>query len=261
MKAENKVCVDYLVVTVPVTSLDSETLNRLEGLVIEGEFRRMYGYAGFVKDRLFIGDNGKRLMVQATGSRANEIAYLIDPRWSGLSVARIDLQVTVYVADADSVIRSTVPPNMYRAVRMVNLNERGSTLYVGSPKSRIRLRLYNKTAEAGEERTELGERLRIELQLRNDSADRAMINLHAGSGDMFYLYHVKRMTDAYITSIIERAFANSNLRAMIETDTEKTVDTRKEWIEHSVIPALAKMSVLDSEYYKKLIERLKMFIE
>jgi hypothetical protein len=48
---------------------------------------------------------------------------------------------------------------------------------------------------------------------------------------------------------------------MIETDTGKTVDTRKEWIEHSVIPALAKMSVLDSEYYKKLIERLKMFIE
>jgi hypothetical protein len=69
------------------------------------------------------------------------------------------------------------------------------------------------------------------------------------------------MTDAYISSIIERAFANSTFRAMIETDTGKTVDTRKEWIEHSVIPALAKMSVLDSEYYKKLIERLKMFIE
>jgi hypothetical protein len=260
MKGANIVQVDYLVATVPVNSIEEHERNNLASLVIEGDFRRLYGYAGFVKDKLFIGDNGSRLLIQATGAKADDIVYLIKPSWVRISVARIDLQVTTYVADADSVIRSTTPPTMYKSVRIINLNERGSTLYVGAPKSRIRLRMYNKTAEQGGQPTELGEHLRIELQLRNDAADRALMNIHAGSGDMYYMYHVKRMTDAYIASIVERALKNSNLRAMIETDTEKSIDSRKQWIEQSVIPALAKMSVLDSDYYKKLVERLQALI-
>jgi len=48
---------------------------------------------------------------------------------------------------------------------------------------------------------------------------------------------------------------------MIDVDTEKTIDTRKEWIEHSVIPALARLSVLDSDYYKELLKRLQSLIE
>jgi hypothetical protein len=261
MRNVNVVKADYLVATVPLTSIDQEASNRLHGLVVEGDYRRIYGFAGFVKEKLFVGDNGQRLMIQATGAKADEAAYLINSSWLSLSVARIDLQVTVYVADADSVIRSTIPPKAYKSVRMINLNERGSTLYVGSPKSRCRLRIYNKSAEQGEEPTEKGERLRIEVQLRNDYADRALVNLHAGAGDMFFRFYVRRMTDAYIDSIIEMALKNSDKRAMIDVEKEMSIDTRKAWIENSVIPALARMSVLDSDYYKKLLERLRLLIE
>jgi hypothetical protein len=154
-----------------------------------------------------------------------------------------------------------MPPNSYKAVRIVNLGERGSTLYVGSPKSRCRVRVYNKTAEAGESRVDGQERLRIELQLRDSYADRCLVNLKAGTGDMFYRYYVSRMTDGYITSIVDKALANSNLLCMIDVETQKTDDTRKEWVEHSVIPALIKLSVYDRDYFRQLVERLKGLLD
>lgn len=261
MTSRNNVKVDYLVVTVPLTSLNDEEIDQFWRLSINGDFYKLYGYKGFIKDKIFIGDNGERMLLQATGANANEALSLVNASWQGLSVARIDVQLTVLVPDADSVIRGTMPPNSYKAVRIVNLGERGSTLYVGSPKSRCRVRVYNKTAEAGESRVDGQERLRIELQLRDSYADRCLVNLKAGTGDMFYRYYVSRMTDGYITSIVDKALANSNLLCMIDVETQKTDDTRKEWVEHSVIPALIKLSVYDRDYFRQLVERLKGLLD
>jgi len=261
MTRANSVKVDYLVATVPLSSVEEETLDRLAGLVIEGEYRKVYGYRGFVKNSIYVGDNGNRMMIQATGSAANEAVDLVNAEWQQLSVARLDIQLTVLVADADSVIRSTMPPMAYKAVRMINLGERGSTLYVGSPKSRCRLRIYNKTAEAGEDRIDGNERLRIELQLRDDYADRALINIEAGTADMFFRHYVSRMSDGYITSIVDRALANSNMLSMTDRVTEKSTEGRREWIEHCVLPALIKLSVQDKEYYGQLVNRLKELLD
>jgi len=62
MTRVNTVKADYLVATVPLSSVDQETLNLLAGETIEGDFRRIYGYAGFVKNKLFVGDNGQRIV-------------------------------------------------------------------------------------------------------------------------------------------------------------------------------------------------------
>jgi Replication initiation factor. len=228
---------------------------------IDGNLKKLYNYKGFAKEGVFVGDNGHRLLVQAAGSKANEVISLVNPKWPTLSVARLDMQITVLVGDADSIIRSTTPPPKYRAVRLVNLGERGSTLYVGSPKSRCRLRLYNKTAQLGESRVQDLEKLRIELQLRDDYADRALINMLAGTGDAFFRYYVSKMTDAYIVSIIERAFSNSNMLAMTEVRTEKSDDGRKVWLEHSVIPALMRLAVYDREYYDDFLRRLNELVD
>jgi hypothetical protein len=261
MQGRNTVKVDYLVVTAPLTSLTAEEDNHFAALSIDGEYRKLYGYRGFLKDNIFIGDNGDRLLIQATGASADSALSLVNHQWQGLSVARIDLQITVLVADADSIIRGSTPPISYKAVRMINLGERGSTLYVGAPKSRCRARIYNKTAESGEQRTDGQERLRIELQLRDSYADRALVNLKAGTGDMFFRYYISRMTDHYITNLVDKAFANSNMLSMIETSSQKSDDTRKEWLEHSVMPALVKLAVYDREYFVKFVERLKEMLD
>jgi hypothetical protein len=261
MTRVNTVKADYLVATVPLASLNQDVLNELASLTIDGTFRRCYGYAGFVKDNLFVGDNGSRLLLQATGSRANEAISLIETSWPGLSVARIDIQLTVLVGDADALIAGTMPPKPYKAIRISNLGERGSTLYVGSPSSRCRLRIYNKTAESGEERIAGMERLRVELQLRDDYADRGLINMKANTGDMFFRHYVSRMTDGYITAIIDKAFRHSDLVGMVDTVTEKSVDSRKQWLEHSVLPAIQRLSVYDKEFVKEFIARLNELID
>jgi hypothetical protein len=227
----------------------------------DGELKRFYGYRGYLKDGLFIGDNGERMMLQAAGSKADESLALIDSKWQGLSIARIDIQLTILVADADSVIRGIIPAKAYKAVRLTNLGERGSTLYVGATKSRCRLRVYNKTAQANEERIQDMERLRLELQLRDDYADRGFLNMRAGSGDMFFRYYVSRMTDGYTTALIDKAFKNSDMLAMIDKKPDNAEDGRKVWLEHSVLPALMKLAVYDREYYDSFLKRLKELVD
>jgi len=261
MHRANTVKADYLVATVPLTSVPSEQLDTFEAMSVDGIFRRFYGYAGYLKDGFFVGDNGDRLMVQATGYRADDVWPLIDTGWSGLSVARLDIQLTILVADADSVVCRTMPSAAYKSVRIVNLGERGSTLYVGSSKSRCRLRMYNKTAESGQDLTGGMERLRIELQTRDDYADRCLINLRAGSGDMFYRYYVSRMTDGFITNLIDRAFKHSDMLAMVDVQTEKSDDTKRVWLENTVLPALAKLSVSNKDYVMGFIQKVKELLD
>lgn len=261
MPKENTVKADYLVVTVPLTSLPSEQLSIFEQLSIDGQFRRLYGYAGYVRDNFFVGDNGDRLMIQATGAKADHIWKLIDTGWQGLSVARLDIQLTILVADADSVVCRTMPSAAYKSVRVVNLSERGSTLYVGSSKSRCRVRMYNKTAESGESLIAGMERLRIELQTRDDYADRCLINMRAGSGDMFFRYYVSRMTDGFVTNLVDRAFQHSDMLSMVETETDKSNDSKKIWLENTVLPALAKLSVSDKDYFMEFLSKVRKLLD
>jgi len=261
MTKTNTVQADFLVVTVPLSSIEDEQLDDFARMSYDGELRKFYGYRGFMKDNLYIGDNGDRMMIQATGAKANDALGLINPKWQGLSVARLDLQLTVLVGSADSIITSTMPSKLYKSVRMVNLNEPGATLYVGAPKSRCRLRIYNKTAQQGEQRVNGMEKLRIELQLRDDYADRCLLNMFAGTGDMFFRHYVFKMTDGYITNLVDRAFKNSDMVAMIEEVPGEKLDGRKIWLEHSVLPAIMKLAVYDREYCEQFIKRLTELID
>jgi hypothetical protein len=257
----NTVKADFVVVTVPLTSLTNDELESFASMQIGGELKKFYGYRGYMLDQIFVGDNGDRMMLQAAGARADDLLSLINSKWQGLSVARLDIQLTILVGDADSIIRSTMPPTVYKAVRMLNLNERGATLYVGSPKSRCRLRMYNKTAQLVEERVGDMEKLRIELQLRDDYADRGMINMLAGAGNMFFRYYVAKMTDGYITTLVDKAFKYSDMVAMVEVKPDRVEDGRKVWLEQSVLPALMKLAVYDREYYENFLRKLKELVD
>jgi len=78
---------------------------------------------------------------------------------------------------------------------------------------------------------------------------------------MFYRYYVNRMTDGYITSIVDQALKNTNLLSMVETVSPRSVDGRREWIEHSVLPALSKLFVYDREYFVKFVEQVKRMLD
>jgi hypothetical protein len=105
------------------------------------------------------------------------------------------------------------------------------------------------------------ERLRIELQCRDSYADRGLINMKANAGDMFFRYYVLRMTDGYVTAILDNAFKNSNLVSMVDTVTEKSLDGRKQWLENSVMPAIQRLAIYDKEYIKSFIAKLNEIID
>jgi hypothetical protein len=48
---------------------------------------------------------------------------------------------------------------------------------------------------------------------------------------------------------------------MIETESPKSDDTRKAWLEHSVIPALMKLAAYDKEYVRDFLTRLKEILD
>jgi hypothetical protein len=121
--------------------------------------------------------------------------------------------------------------------------------------------MYNKTAESGESLIAGMERLRIELQTRDDYADRCLVNMRAGAGDMFFRYYISRMTDGFVTNLVDRAFQHSDMVAMVETDTEKSDESKRVWLENTVLPALAKLSVSDKDYFKDFLERVRELLD
>lgn len=89
-------------------------------------------------------------MLWVSGSEAHYVARTLNMAiFESYSVARMDLQVTMTSLDADYMIEYIQPSKVYKATKIVNLNGKGTTLYVGAPTSNLRLRVYNKTAESG----------------------------------------------------------------------------------------------------------------
>jgi hypothetical protein len=144
-------------------------------------------------------------------------------------------------------------------MKITNINEKGTTLYIGAPTSDLRLRIYNKTAESDIRPDSGGEYVRIELQCRNRYADKAFIALRNNMVRAFYLMLLKRMIDSYNYKLIESALRESDEELFIDTfpvSTDDPLARRKRWLENSVFPAMRRMLLEDKDYLDKFIERL-----
>jgi len=69
------------------------------------------------------------------------------------------------------------------------------------------------------------------------------------------------MTDGYITALVDKAFKDSDMVAMVEVKPNKSADGRKVWLEHSVLPALMKLAVYDREYCEDFVRRLRELVD
>lgn len=210
--------------------------------------RHRSGARGWSGDKSFVGqfDCGM-LLVEATGSMAQLVADRVAgviPE-DGMSVARLDLQATIWTADADSVIATIVPSKRYRCTLMRDLYNRGCTLYVGAPASDARMRVYNKTAEAGLAPAQGGEWLRIELQLRNRYADRAWKSWIKRAQSGLFLEYVRKMLDERTYRMVRDAVEHGE-EPMYDQETDDDWITRRIfWLRHTVIPALRRLALHD----------------
>jgi hypothetical protein len=49
--------------------------------------------------------------------------------------------------------------------------------------------------------------------------------------------------------------------AMIDVETEKSDDTKRAWLENTVLPALAKLSVSNKDYVRGFIQKVKELLD
>lgn len=219
----------------------------------------LYGYRGNRCGKFFLGETENRVLVQATGALANDVALRLPfPVEGGYSVARIDVQVTFAVKDADFLIRACEPSPVYKASRWIPVRSKGETLYVGAPSSEVRLRLYNKTAEAGVSPPEGGEYLRVELQFRNRKADRMFLAFRARAPRFPFLAQLKRMIDAFTYQMVSNAINEGDQELFLEEEIPEldASSRRKAWLERSAVPALKRVLAEDPDYLDTFLRLL-----
>jgi len=241
--------VDYLVATYDLVAVEPH-LPAIAGAVIKkAESGKHLGYRGYwcaESRRAFVGDDGYRVMVSVTSSPAHAAALAI-PRLETLSIARIDVQTTLVARDADALIRSCDPSARFQAFRIAPVRGRGHTLYVGSPRSDKRLRIYNKSAESGETPNE-GEYVRFELQLRDDYAERAFTALRGGGLAGWYLHALKAMIDPFTHAIVRDSINDVEEYHEDAAARDDWTQRRIRWVERSVMPALKRLFAARPDY-------------
>jgi len=139
--------------------------------------RSMLGFDGWECAGCFIGSNETRHYAQFAGKYAND-AYrsIIHP---DVHISRIDLQVTVQY-DIELIKEGryqyaraihhnkSIPEYRRRKIHLYAGSDGGDTVYLGSPSSDVRGRLYNKAKQSGD--TAYERSWRYEVVYRNESA-------------------------------------------------------------------------------------------
>lgn len=250
--------VDYFVATMEFDDHVNKMYNLIYRQLGEGEMNFLYGFKVKVVDRVGIGSNPhtNRAIVYGTGPRAQDamsIVMTISP--SVLSIARIDIQATMVVHDADGAVSWAQPAKAYKAVMWHAIGERGSTLYIGAPSSNARMRIYNKTAESGQSPGEGLEYLRVEVQLRNRYADQAYKAIAAGNIEAVWQKWVRQMLhNDCATAMITRALGGEcAFYALHPEEKEDWVARRKRWFETVVAPSLRRLIAADPDYLETII--------
>jgi len=146
-------------------------------------------------------------------------------------------------------------------MRITAVNERGETLYVGSPTSAYRLRVYNKTAQANIA-PENGEYIRFEITFRNTLADTAYKAYLEGDMRAYFLGYLSQMIDE-VTYNLVRYILDKNMTIeprFFERENDEGIEKTKVWLENVVMPCLQKLYLRDPNYVSELLQRLDKII-
>lgn len=242
---------DYFVATFARDTRIEAAELRLIAALINGKITELYGYRGYTKDKLTYAINERvgRALIAGTSTSAHEAAkqvFALNPSY--LSIARIDVQETITVVDPDRTIAFLTPKKSYKATRVSNVHDEGETLYIGSPASRARIRIYNKTAESGI-KPDSGKYLRVEVQLRDNYADTAFQKWINGETDKVLAFWLKKMLiEKDADSLIDMCRLMSVDALDVEERDDEWIDRRKVWYEKTVVPAMAKLFLVDPNY-------------
>lgn len=249
--------VDWLTCTLPLDSpMDNEWvqagLKVLFDISDEGyriEERGLLGYKGWSAGNCFVGSREDGHMMQFTGYHADKaFKHVYRP---DMHISRVDVQVTVkhdvmpqnvagkaYKRALNEDLGTPVPRK--RKIYIITGSDGGQTLYVGSPSSDQRGRLYNKEVQS--EKPEYARTWRYEVVLRNERATQLCNRLQTEKPD--YTHYVSAFVALWFETrsieapwSIDEAITPIPPLRTLPTDVERSIG----WLKTQVAPTVRRL--------------------
>jgi hypothetical protein len=227
----------------------------------------LYGYRGFFVGGSFMGERDDGSYVQLAGQYADWMWLAVHRH--ELSVSRIDIQVTAqYEREPDDIASyeyEAIRSGENKAIRSAQTSARllasvdgASTLYVGTPKSSQRARLYNKGQQSKDKLYENS--WRYEVTMINELADKLANEL----------YRTKHNRTGQIHAAVAHWFGKRGIvldlpnpdvipiqvaKSRVTTDTER----RLSWLRKTVRRTVA--TLIADGYEQQVLEALGLLGE
>lgn len=262
--------VDWISATLGRDEIDNQTwlydaIHALELVQAAGNTykrRSLLGFDGWESGGCFVGSSDKLHYAQFAGKYANDAyPFLEHPK---VHISRIDLQVTVQYSEelikegryqyARAIHHNkALPKHRQRKIHLFAGSDGGDTVYVGSPSSDTRGRIYNKDKQSGE--AAYVNSWRYEVVYRNQYAD-AMFRRTIAEDDAPNTVIVPSVVEYFSTRGVE--ILNLGDRRGYTVEVIKTppsdVERKLRWIRNQVVPTIRKLAELG--YAEELMEAI-----
>lgn len=208
--------------------------------------RGLLGYYGISCGNCFVGERDEDSMMQFTGYHADSAFDKVYR--SDAHISRIDMQVTVKTvervqdvakqaysgATADN---DSLPPSRRRKLTFIMGSDGGDTVYVGSPSSDQRGRIYNKEVQS--EQPEFTRCWRYEVVYRNSIATTASATIYAHGSDHTRICQIAVASWFGKRGIDVNWFFSGILEPMPLIKTLPTdIEAKLRWLEIQVAPTI-----------------------
>lgn len=260
--------VDWISGTLVREALDNQTwlydcihaLERVQALGNTYKRRSMLGFDGWESGGCFVGSNETMHYAQFAGKYANDAYEMLDhPK---VHISRIDLQLTVqydieltkegrYQYASAIRFNKSLPEHRRRKIHLFAGSDGGDTIYVGSPSSTTRGRVYNKDKQSGDKAYERS--WRYEVVYRNESA--AAVFRYLNGKDIkvsaVILSEVLNWYQQRGITVLDVGMDGS-VPIRLPKAPATDVDRKLRWIRSQVIPTIRKLAELG--YSEDLME-------
>lgn len=190
--------IDWLTLTLPSDAAGyaewrNKGIRELERIATAGYVlkpRGLLGYYGLSAGNCFVGERDGDSMMQFTGHHADGAFDRVFR--SDAHISRVDMQVTVKTVERHADVakqayngatlnNDSLPQGRRRKLVLIVGSDGGDTVYVGSPSSDARGRIYNKEVQS--EQPEFTRCWRYEVVYRNSNATTASAAIYAQGSD------------------------------------------------------------------------------
>jgi len=222
--------------------------------------RSLMGFDGWESGGSFVGSNETMHYAQFAGKYANDAYHFVShPK---VHIARIDLQITVqYDVELPKEGRyqyaralhhnKSLPKHRERKIHLYAGSDGSDTVYVGSPSSDLRGRIYNKEKQSGEAAYQRS--WRYEVVYRNEYADSMFRRINTANDQ----------TTAIILQEVVTWYSERGIMVLgVGLQTGHTVKPPKQpksdverklrWVKTQVVPTIRKLAEMG--YAEELME-------